>query len=51
MENLKIYSDSQLVVNQVAREYQAEQENMALYLNKVKSMLQMFKWYTIILVP
>ena len=33
-EQLIIYSDSQLVVNQVNGDYQAKRENMAAYLKK-----------------
>ena len=35
MEQLKIYSDSQLVVNQVNGDYQAKGENITAYLKIV----------------
>ena len=40
---LRIYSDSQLVVSQVNRNYQAKGENMAAYLKKVGGQLKAFK--------
>ncbi|XP_024028291.1 uncharacterized protein LOC112093653 [Morus notabilis] len=51
IENLKIYSDSQLIVNQVREEFQAKGENMALYLQKVKDQLEKFKWHELEQVP
>ena len=49
-EQLIIYSDSQLVVNQVNGDYQAKRENMAAYLKKA-GQLKAFKWYRIEQVP
>ncbi|XP_062099856.1 uncharacterized protein LOC133805709 [Humulus lupulus] len=50
-EGLKIFSDSQLVVNQILREYQAQGTEMAAYLAKTQEMLDIFKRFTIRQVP
>ena len=47
VEKLKIYSDSQLVVNQVNGDYQAKGENMAAYLKITGGHLKAFKWFKI----
>ena len=47
MEQIRIYSDSQLVVNQVKGDYQAKGENMAAYLRIVGGHLKAFKWFKI----
>ena len=41
-KNLKIYSHSQLVVNQVTGVYLARGEKMAAYLEKVKKLMEIF---------
>ena len=48
---LDIYSDSQLVVNQVMGEYQARGLKMVAYLNKTKDLLAQFDKYTLQQVP
>lgn len=47
MIHMDIYSDSQLIVNQVVEEYQSRWENMTLYLAKVESLLQWLAWYRV----
>ncbi|KAL5578322.1 hypothetical protein UlMin_020021 [Ulmus minor] len=49
--HLLIYSDSQLIVNQVNSEYQARGEKMASYLEKVKELLGQFDTVTITQIP
>ena len=39
-ENLKVYSDSQLVVNQVKDAYQVKELNIILFLQKAKQLLK-----------
>ena len=53
VEQLRIYSDSQLVVNQVNKDYQAKGENMAAYLKIAwgGGQLRTFKWFKIEQVP
>lgn len=41
--HLYIFSDSQLVVQQVSQEYQAKGKNMVAYLAKVQDLLSNFK--------
>ena len=41
---LRIYSDSQVVVNQVNGDYQANGENMVTYLKKAEGQLRTFWW-------
>ena len=48
---LDIYSDSQLVVNQVLGEYQARCLKMVAYLNKTKDLLAQFEKYTLQQIP
>ena len=47
MENLRIHSDSQLVVNQVSNEFQANEESMVTYLEIVKALIWKFKWHVV----
>jgi len=49
--NLLIFSDSQLIVNQVAEMYQAKEHRMATYLMKVKELLKSFSKYEIRQIP
>ncbi|KAL5539705.1 hypothetical protein UlMin_045788 [Ulmus minor] len=49
--HLLIYSDSQLIVNQVNLEYQAKGEKMAFYLEKAKELLGQFDTVTITQIP
>ena len=48
---LDIYSDSQLVVNQVLGEYQARGLKMVAYLNKTRDLLAQFEKYTLQQIP
>jgi len=50
-ENLDIFSDSQLIVNQVKGLYQTRDEKMAAYLKKVKEALEKFATFDIQQVP
>ena len=50
-KNLKICSDSQLVVNQINGNYQAKDATMQLYLQKVKELLKSFNWIGIEQIP
>ncbi|XP_034709724.1 uncharacterized protein LOC117932556 [Vitis riparia] len=47
VSRLRIYSDSQLVVRHVQKEYEAKDERMARYLTKVRDTLQQFTEWTI----
>ncbi|KAL5577628.1 hypothetical protein UlMin_019327 [Ulmus minor] len=49
--HLLIYSDSQVIVNQVNSEYQAKGEKMASYLEKAKELLGQFDTVTITQIP
>ena len=51
IKSLEIYSDSQLVVNQIMGEYQARGFKMVAYLNKAKDLLAQFEKYTLWKVP
>ena len=51
IKTLDIYSDSQLVVNQVLGEYQARGLEMMAYLNKTKDLLAQFTKYTLQQIP
>ena len=48
VKNMKIHSDSQLVVNQVNGEYQAKEDNMASYLEEVRKHLTPLEWFEIV---
>ncbi|KAK0603090.1 hypothetical protein LWI29_001292 [Acer saccharum] len=48
---LEIFSDSQVVVNQVLDEYQAREEHMITYLDITKRLLRRFKKYKISQIP
>ncbi|KAK0573789.1 hypothetical protein LWI29_013579 [Acer saccharum] len=50
-DELEIYSDSQLVVNQVLDEYQAREEHMIAYLDIAKRLLRKFKVNRISQIP
>ena len=47
VSRLRVYSDSQLVVRHVQKEYEAKDERMARYLTKVRDTLQRFTEWTI----
>ena len=51
MEQIKIYSDSQLVTNQINGDYQAKGENMVAYLKIAGGHMKVFKWFKIEPVP
>ena len=51
IQQLRVYSDSQLVVNQVRGDYQAKGENMAAYLRIAEEQLNCFRWFKIEQVP
>ncbi|KAK0582887.1 hypothetical protein LWI29_030790 [Acer saccharum] len=50
-DEVEIFSDSQVVVNQVLDEYQARDESMITYLELAKELLERFKEYRIAHVP
>ncbi|KAK0587228.1 hypothetical protein LWI29_019474 [Acer saccharum] len=50
-DELEIYSDLQVVVNQVLDEYQAREEHMIAYLDIAKKLLIKFKIYKIFQIP
>ena len=47
VSKLRVYGDSQLVVRQVQKEYEAKDARMARYLTKVRDTLQRFTEWTI----
>ena len=47
VSKLQVYSDSQLVVRHVQKEYEAKDKRMARYLTKVRDTLQLFTEWTI----
>ena len=51
LHNLKVYSDSQLVVNQVNDIYQASEEKMVSYLEKAKKLLGLIATVLVEVVP
>ena len=51
VHNLKVYSDSQLVVNQVNDIYQAKREKMVAYLEKTKQLMGSILMISIEVVP
>ncbi|KAK0579910.1 hypothetical protein LWI29_033406 [Acer saccharum] len=50
-DEVEIFSDSQVVVNQMLDEYQARDESMITYLELAKELLERFKEYRIVHVP
>ena len=48
---IKVYSDSQLVVNQVLQQYEAHDESMAAYLSLVREIIAHLKGFSITLIP
>ncbi|KAK0573477.1 hypothetical protein LWI29_008553 [Acer saccharum] len=50
-DEVEIFSDSQVVVNQVLDEYQARDESMITYLELAKELLKRFKEYRIVHIP
>ena len=51
LQQLRVYSDSQLVVNKVRGDYQAKGENMAAYVRIAGEQLKGFEWFKIEQVP
>ena len=51
VRNVKIYSDSQLVVNQVNNIYLTRTENMAAYIDQVNEQLSLFSASSIEVIP
>lgn len=51
VDNLLVYSDSQLVVTQVNYNYKAKEPNIVMCLTKVKHMVSLFKKFEIRKVP
>lgn len=49
--NLIALSDSQLIANQVASEYQIKEAILIKYLNKVHNLAKHFKFFQILYVP
>ncbi|XP_022144032.1 uncharacterized protein LOC111013824 [Momordica charantia] len=49
--HIKVFSDSQLVVNQIKEEYQTKDSRMKKYLSKVRSYLVQFETYEVNQVP
>ncbi|XP_022157610.1 uncharacterized protein LOC111024267 [Momordica charantia] len=49
--HIKVFNDSQLVVNQIKEEYKAKDSRMEKYLSKVRSHLAQFKTYEVNQVP
>ena len=47
IEHIKVYNNSQLVVNQVNGDYQAKGENMVDYLKIAGGHLKAFRWFKI----
>ena len=47
VESLEIYSDSQLIIYQIADDYQVQGEKMASYIQKAKDLLKSFRSYSI----
>lgn len=47
-KKLRIFSDSQLVTNQITEKYQAKNECMMHYLDKVKTELKKLDWYEMV---
>ena len=42
-ENLEVYSDSQLVVNQVLEQYEARDDHMVAYFDSARRLISRFK--------
>ena len=47
LQQLRVYSDSQLVVSQVRGDYQAKGKNMVVYLKVAREQLRSFRWFKI----
>lgn len=47
VQNLKIFNDSQLIFSRVLKNYQAREENMRAYLQKVEELLGHFTEYKV----
>lgn len=51
VENIEVFSDSMLIVNQITREFKAKEERLAKYLGKVKALLNKFKSHQVTRIP
>ncbi|XP_059645862.1 uncharacterized protein LOC132288728 [Cornus florida] len=51
VQQLKVFTDSQLIVGQVCEEYEAKDDKMKLYLHKVRCLIGRFKKFTITQIP
>ena len=51
VEQIKVYSDSQLVVNQVLQQYEAREDNMVAYLDQVRKLIAGLKGLSISQIP
>ena len=47
LQQLRVYSDSQLVVSQVRGDYQVKGKNMVAYLKVAREQLRSFRWFKI----
>ena len=50
-EHVTVYSDSQLVVNQVNEDYRARDDQMIQYLGRVKALIARFTRFTLLRIP
>lgn len=50
-DDLRIFSDSQLVVNQISGDFQTKEHQLAAYLGYVKILLQSFRSTNLTLIP
>ena len=50
-ESIKIYSDSQLIVNQVLKNYEVKEESLKKYVAKAQELRSQFKQFTLKQVP
>ena len=50
-EQIKVYSNSQLVVNQILQQYEAREDNMIAYLAQARRLIAGLKGLTIAQIP
>ena len=50
-EQIRVYSDSQLVVNQVLQQYEAREDNMVAYLAQVRKLIAGLKGLSFSQIP
>ena len=51
VDQLQVYSDSQLVVGQISKKYEAREDSMAKYLKKIKEIIPAFGSFAIKQIP